>query len=303
MEALSRQLVLAAERRAVAEAAAAEAQRRLGEAALREAVARAAQSGANADLAGALMRLSLNDRASGQRAASDGLVFATLAAAASDRAQRSALALMGAQADRARTDFDRRRLADAERALAAERARTERLIETRTAARRTLLAQAADAERRARRAAARARTLRDLAQASVRRAPATAPQPNAARRAPAVGDLVQRFGAAMAAGRPSEGVAYATRAGAQVVAPSAARVAYAGPFRSFGKVLILEAERDYVLVLTGLGTAFAQPGDRVLAGEPLGEMERGGNAPRTLYFEVRRRGEPVDPRRWLTGRT
>jgi septal ring factor EnvC (AmiA/AmiB activator) len=93
-----------------------------------------------------------------------------------------------------------------------------------------------------------------------------------------------------------------TRPGAQVVAPASGEVAYAGLFRSYGQVLILNVDGGYAVVLTGLDTINARVGERVRAGQPVGEMSANVTAAPELYVEVRRNGQPVDPGRWLTAR-
>jgi septal ring factor EnvC (AmiA/AmiB activator) len=114
--------------------------------------------------------------------------------------------------------------------------------------------------------------------------------------------VVRSFGAREAGGPASQGVALQTRASAQVSAPAAGRVAYAGQFRSYGQVLILNLDGGYVLVLTGLGDIHARVGDLVSAGQPVGEMPASDTPAPELYVEVRRNGQPVDPGRWLSAR-
>jgi septal ring factor EnvC (AmiA/AmiB activator) len=87
-----------------------------------------------------------------------------------------------------------------------------------------------------------------------------------------------------------------------VVSPAAGQVAYAGPFRSYGSVLILNLDGGYALVLTGLDAIGARVGDTVRAGQPIGEMPVTDTTAPELYVEVRRDGRPIDPGRWLTAR-
>lgn len=128
---------------------------------------------------------------------------------------------------------------------------------------------------------------------------------------PVAGDLSLRFGARTPEGGRSDGIAFATRPGSQVLAPFDGRVEFAGPFRSFGQVVILNVGDGNHLVLAGLGTVFAEAGQEVLAGEPVGEagevplaapneQQDDTSAPGArLYLEVRLNGEPVDPEDWL----
>ena len=91
-----------------------------------------------------------------------------------------------------------------------------------------------------------------------------------------------------------------------------ARVVYAGPFRSYGRLLILNAGDGYYLLLAGMDRVGVEVGQFVLAGEPVGQMggyELGnatssaapgaveGSGP-VLYVEFRKDGGPVDPGPW-----
>jgi septal ring factor EnvC (AmiA/AmiB activator) len=196
-------------------------------------------------------------------------------------------------------------LADAQSAIDAERARIVILTAQRRAAAATLASNAAAAEARARRYASEAQTLRELA-AQVQRhnsrralsgAPAVIPT---SWLVPAHGTVTQAFGAHQGSGPISQGAVLRTRAGAQVTAPAAGEVAYAGLFRSYGQVLILNLPGGYVLVLTGLDTISVRVGETVRAGQPIGEMPGADTTAPELYVEVRRDGRPIDPGRWLS---
>jgi murein hydrolase activator len=114
---------------------------------------------------------------------------------------------------------------------------------------------------------------------------------------PVPGRIVRAFGERLGSGVRSDGIVIAARRQAQITAPFDGRVDYAGPFRSYGSLLILNVGGGYHLVIAGMGSTYAQAGVEVLAGEPLGEMP-GGDAPE-LYVEVRRDGQPIDPRPWF----
>ncbi len=101
-----------------------------------------------------------------------------------------------------------------------------------------------------------------------------------------------------------------TRAGAQIVAPFDGRIAFEGPFRSYGQILIIEHGGGYHTVLAGLDRVDAVVGQWLLAGEPVGSMAPVG-APQgsgdlsaagrpKLYLELRRNGQPVDPVPWFS---
>jgi len=96
----------------------------------------------------------------------------------------------------------------------------------------------------------------------------------------------------------SSGLSYATRPGAQVIAPADGRVLYAGPYHKTGQVLILEITTGYDIVLAGLGRVTVKPNDQLLAGEPVGTMPPDPVDDR-LYFEVRHGGRGQSPAPWL----
>ncbi len=122
---------------------------------------------------------------------------------------------------------------------------------------------------------------------------------------PAAGRQIQSFGDRAQSGR-SDGIVIETRPGAQVVAPNDGWVMYAGEFRSFGQILIINGGGGYHVLLAGLSQIDAQVGQFVLAGEPVGVMVA---APKTastktqetapvLYVEFRKNQRPIDPGPW-----
>ncbi len=202
-------------------------------------------------------------------------------------------------------------LADAQLSIDTERAEIVTLLARRRSAQAQYANDARAADQRVRALAAEARTLRDLAArvqaASTPRPSGTTPRGGsgaipAAWLAPAEGRITTAYGASAAGGPASQGVRVATRASAQVVSPAAGEVAYAGSFRSYGQVLILNLDGGYAVVLTGLQNINARVGDRVRAGQPVGEMSAAATPAPELYVEVRQNGQPVDPGRWLTAR-
>ncbi|MGE0669033.1 MAG: murein hydrolase activator EnvC [Sphingomonadales bacterium] len=107
--------------------------------------------------------------------------------------------------------------------------------------------------------------------------------------------------------RESNGIYVEARAAAQVIAPHDGKVVFAGPFRDYGQLLIIDHGEGYHTLLAGLGHIDAAVSQWVLAGEPVGQMgpERAGSArdskPR-LYIELRRNGRSINPLPWLAGR-
>ena len=113
---------------------------------------------------------------------------------------------------------------------------------------------------------------------------------------PVAGRTVGGFGEARDDGGRTRGLALAPAGGAQVVAPAAGRVAFAGPFEGFDRIIIIEHAGGFTSLVTGLARVNVSVGDELVAGAPLGVA--GGTRP-VVGFELRRTGEPVNPLAFL----
>ncbi len=129
---------------------------------------------------------------------------------------------------------------------------------------------------------------------------------------PVQGQLVRRFGDRDGFGNPSKGILIATRRLGQVTAPVSGKVEYAGEFRSYGILLILDVGQGYHVLMAGLDQLTAETGQIVKAGEPIGRM--GTSSARgtligelldsdkpVLYVEFRTNGRAVDSSSWWIG--
>lgn len=124
---------------------------------------------------------------------------------------------------------------------------------------------------------------------------------------PVSGVRLKTFGASDGAGGLEKGLSVATRAAAQVTSPCDGWVVYAGPFRSYGQLLILNAGGGYHVLLAGMERISVNIGQFVVTGEPVATM---GNTSRVaailatapsqpvLYIEFRKDGTPIDPGPW-----
>ena len=113
---------------------------------------------------------------------------------------------------------------------------------------------------------------------------------------PASGRLVAGFGESPQGLPRSRGIALAVRQGAQAVAPASGRVAFAGPYRGYGSIVIIEHSGGWTSLITGLAQLDARVGDRLVRGSPLGIT--GAGRP-IITLELRRDGVPVNPLEYI----
>jgi septal ring factor EnvC (AmiA/AmiB activator) len=112
---------------------------------------------------------------------------------------------------------------------------------------------------------------------------------------PVAGQVKIRFGQNDGLGTTSHGITIVTRAGATVTAPSAGIVRFAGPFRSYREILILEHPGGYLSLIAGMARVNAAVGASIGAGEPIGTMDDRPDARPELYYELRHSGQFIDP--------
>ncbi|SMF08207.1 Septal ring factor EnvC, activator of murein hydrolases AmiA and AmiB [Tistlia consotensis] len=113
---------------------------------------------------------------------------------------------------------------------------------------------------------------------------------------PVRGRISRRFGEPAQGGFEStQGMTLTARAGSTVVAPYDGRVVYAGPFRGYGLILIIQHGDEYHSLVAGFGRLTAVVGQWVLAGEPVGTLRTGAEPDQRLYLELRKDGDPIDP--------
>lgn len=110
-------------------------------------------------------------------------------------------------------------------------------------------------------------------------------------RLPVMGELVEGLGEVSEAGVRSQGLTLETQPDAQVIAPTAGRIGYAGPFRDYGHIVIIDHSGGWTTLITGLASLDVAVGDVVRQGESLG---RTGSGRPTVTVELRREGRPVD---------
>lgn len=124
-------------------------------------------------------------------------------------------------------------------------------------------------------------------------------------RLPAQGRRVKRFGDADASGGTVKGISLQTRPEARITAPADGWVVYAGEFRSYGQLLIINAGGGYHVLLAGMSRIDVSLGQFVLAGEPIAVMGNSATPGQgddrlrpVLYVEFRKDGRPIDSDPW-----
>lgn len=95
-----------------------------------------------------------------------------------------------------------------------------------------------------------------------------------------------------------QGIQVATGSGSSVHPVQKGKVIFAGPFRSYGKVIIVDHGQDFYTIYGKLGQMLKAPGDKVNVSDALGTAEPVGSAG-ILYFEIRQNVEALDPLAWL----
>ena len=124
---------------------------------------------------------------------------------------------------------------------------------------------------------------------------------------PVNGRKIRDFGGSDGAGGVEKGISLATKPGAQVTTPCDGWVVYAGPFRSYGQLLILNAGGGYHVLIAGMERISVNIGQFVLTGEPVATMGTTSQVASilattasqpVLYVEFRKDGTPIDPGPW-----
>ena len=114
---------------------------------------------------------------------------------------------------------------------------------------------------------------------------------------PARGTIITRYGEKISKGVTSKGIIVKTRPQAQVISPFDGNVIFAGPFRGYGNLIIIEHGKGYLSLLAGLDSIDCELGQMLLAGEPVGLMPDTNDS--KLYIEIRKDNHPINPLTWI----
>jgi len=112
-------------------------------------------------------------------------------------------------------------------------------------------------------------------------------------RAPVPGRITRNYGSG------EKGMTISTRSKAQVIAPYAGRIEFAGAFKNYDNVVILNVGDGYFILMTGMGQTYVETGENVRIGEPLGLMPFNAKGASNLYIEFRKNGGTINPKPWL----
>lgn len=130
---------------------------------------------------------------------------------------------------------------------------------------------------------------------------------------PVLGEIAARYDGGEG-GNAARGLVFEAKPYSRVYAPWNGTISYAGPVKSFGLVTVIDIGEGHQIVLAGLASNERNKGDAVMRGEPIGHL--GGpitdgeeflleqsalpaDALTSLYFQMRRDGDPIDPAPWL----
>ena len=262
----------------------------------------------------------------GADAARAAMIMADLKRQLQSRANGFTLQLSALADVRREIVYEQTKLVENEKALATKRGTMRALVASKVKAASALSENQKKAQKRAEALAAKAKDLRELIARFERAAddvvPRLKPKPGSAGprikpeggsrapeplnlpdgtrfadargqlRAPVQGVLKSTYG------NGRKGLTVITRKNAQVTAPFTGRIEFAGAFKNYDNVIILNVGENYFMLLTGLGEIFVRSGEMVEVGEPVGLMPASASKPE-LYIELRKNGAPVNPKPWL----
>jgi murein hydrolase activator len=120
-------------------------------------------------------------------------------------------------------------------------------------------------------------------------------------RLPVRGAVVGRFGGPREGGGQWRGVFIRAATGSEVKAIANGRVVFSEWMRGFGNLLIVDHGNAYLSIYGNNDSLLKQVGEAVKGGETIASTgNTGGNPESGLYFEIRHKGQPIDPLTWAS---
>lgn len=113
--------------------------------------------------------------------------------------------------------------------------------------------------------------------------------------APVKGRLIKKYGGG------ENGLTLSAVSRSDVKAPYNGRVEFAGAFKDYGNVVIINVGEGYFLLLTGLGNTIVDIGDKLSRGTIIGALPASRTGKAELYIELRKGSGSVDPSPWFNG--
>lgn len=119
---------------------------------------------------------------------------------------------------------------------------------------------------------------------------------------PVAGEVLNKFGTP----RPDSdvlwrGLQLRASSGQPVKSVAAGRVVFADWLRGFGNLMIIDHGNGYMSLYGNNETLYKQVGDLLRGGDTIAAVgNSGGNEDYGVYFELRHKGEPMDPISWVT---
>lgn len=250
-------------------------------------------------------------------------LMVSLSAELHARADELSQRLKAAQALQDEITSKHQKLAANEKALSKRRNKISGLVKTKTTLEKTVSQNQAEASRKVEKLASEAKTLRELIDSFESITLDVTPRVKPSRdsknkrttiavkpvklpkgvkkfatakgklRAPISGKVIQKYG------NGEKGMTVGGRSKSQVIAPYAGRIEFAGAFKNYEKVVILNVGDGYFILLTGLGETFVETGENIRTGEPLGLLPFKAQGTVNLYIELRNNGKTVNPQPWL----
>ena len=112
-------------------------------------------------------------------------------------------------------------------------------------------------------------------------------------RLPVSGRVIKNYG------NGEKGITLGGRSKSQVISPYAGRIEFAGAFKNYNNVVILNVGSGYFILLTGLGETYVETGENVKIGEPVGLLPFKATGTADLYIEFKKNSETINPKPWL----
>ena len=99
--------------------------------------------------------------------------------------------------------------------------------------------------------------------------------------------------------RKSEGVIYEFKKQTVIISPVSGKVVFANYFKGYKNMLIIDPGFGFHVILSGLDEIYYKVGSKVSFGKNIGIIKTIKSNPSELYVEVRSKGKPINPIKWL----